>query len=90
MGKTLDSQLRGYASNPERMKKDPTFPIFLDGMKRGKQAVQYAVLTYLENKYIDDENRPDRGSPEAKNLLNLAKELAQFLRDLDLEAEVTK
>lgn len=85
MGKQLDSQLRGYANAPENMRKDPTYPIFRVGVERGKMATQYEVLTFLEKKYIEDDERPERGSPEAKAILKVAKELAEYLRSLTAE-----
>lgn len=88
MGKQLDSQLRGYASNPKAMAKDPTFPIFEEGMKRGKVATQHMILTHLENKYVSDEDRPDRNSPRGQALLQLARELSIWLRQLDVTEEL--
>lgn len=85
MGKQLDSQLRGYANAPEKMKKDPTYPIFKEGMRRGKEVIKYEVLTFLENKYVHDEDRPERGSDEAKYLLGLVTELTSFINTLSVD-----
>lgn len=82
MSKKLDAQLRGY-KNPDGMKKDPTYPIFEAGVEHGKQQTRYAVLTFLEKKYMDPNTRPPRGSDEAKQLLDLAKEVSEFIRGLD-------
>lgn len=85
MGKQLDSQLRGYAKAPAGMKKDPTYPIFEAGLVRGKLAMQQMVLTHLEKKYIEDDDRPERGSPEGIALLKLAKELSEIMRNYKIE-----
>lgn len=80
MGKSLDSQLRGYKNNPDSMVKDPTFPIFEAGVNYGVGETRKEVLSYLEKKYIEDEDRPDRKSPEAKALLAVARDLSTWLR----------
>lgn len=91
MGKQLDSQLRGYRKAPGNMKKDPTYPIFELGLDQGSRGMQAAVLTWLENKYIGDSERPDRGSPKAQAILELTRELAQFMRETKIDgvADVT-
>jgi hypothetical protein len=70
------------------MKKDPTYPIFKAGLERGKMAVQHAVLSFTEKRFIEDEDRPAKGTPEYDAQLKLVRELAAFLRELDLSVEV--
>lgn len=40
-----------------------------EGLAKGRQE----ILDFLQHAYIEDEGRPDRGTPEAKAILELAK-----------------
>ncbi len=55
---------------------DPDFQIFQAGMKEGKLEARKEVLSYLESKYMNQDN--ERGSVEANAILALAKELTEF------------
>jgi hypothetical protein len=81
MAKSFDSQIRAYQKGGmESMRKDPTFPIYKLGYDTGLQEIRTLVLTYLEEKYVHAEDKPERNTPEAKYLLGLATELANLLR----------
>lgn len=82
MGKQLETQLRGYKNHPESMLKDPTFPIFEVGVEWGMDKVRKEVLDYLQYRYIDAPDRPNRGSPEAKALLSLTNDLSKYIAGL--------
>ena len=60
----------------------PLRKAFDDGVQQGRKEARQEVLTWLEKKYVDTKG-PERGSPEARAMLQLAKELAEFLRPLD-------
>jgi hypothetical protein len=82
MSKAYDSQLRGYRTPvPGRMKKDPTYPIFEQGVQLGARLAVKAMLDRLEAKYLTDEDRPDRHTPEAKAILEVARELGKLTRE---------
>jgi len=40
-----------------------------EGLKEGRRE----ILDWLQNAYLDDPDRPDRGSPKAEAILELAK-----------------
>lgn len=58
-------------------------PVWKAGVKEGKLQYQVKVLAYLEERYIKDDGRPDRGSPEGQAILNLARELSGYLKHDD-------
>lgn len=58
---------------------------FKSGAVHGFDEARMGVLTLLQDKYIKDPDRPDRGSPKAEAILELAKELDTFLTDLKLK-----
>ena len=58
-------------------------PVWKAGIKEGKAQYRAKVLTYLQDRYINDEGRPDRGSPEGEAILNLARELSGYLKHDD-------
>lgn len=62
------------------VKGDDDFAIFELGVEEGKLATRMAVLGYLEEKYMDDS--VERGSSEAQDLLAIARDLSQFIKDL--------
>lgn len=88
MARKFESQLRGYASHPERLKNDPTFPIFELGYTTGKNDVRKVVLDYLEGKFIGDHDRPERNTPEYQYLLGFATELADLMRGIEVGSQV--
>ena len=51
-----------------------------ESYKEGKIEGYTDVLGWLEKKYLTDEDRPDRNSPEAKAILELAREIAAMVR----------
>jgi len=55
-------------------------PVWKAGVKEGYQQCQMKVLTFLEDRYIKDEGRPDRGSEGGKAILKLAQELSAYLK----------
>lgn len=69
----------------DRMKKDPTYPIYELGYNKGLNETRQIVLSHLEDKYIKADDRPDRNTPEAKYLLGLATELADLLRSIEAQ-----
>lgn len=67
------------------MAKDARSTVFQAGIDEGKRLTKIRVLEHLEAKYIDDkENRPERGSPEAKMILDLARDLSKSIEEWDL------
>jgi hypothetical protein len=65
--------------NAQSMKTDPDYPIFEIGLKEGRAQMKKEALTFLQNKYLG-ENAPERGSIEAKAILQLARELSEELQ----------
>jgi len=57
--------------------RDPDRLIFDAGRKEGRQQMRVEVLTYLQEKYLDAPDRPDRNTPKAEAILELAAELAE-------------
>lgn len=88
MAKKYESQLRGYASHPERLRNDPTFPIFELGYATGKNDVRKVVLDYLERKFLSDRERPEKHTPEYKYLLGFTQEIADLIRNIEPGAQV--
>jgi len=58
-------------------------PVWKAGIKEGKAQYKNKVLTYLQDRYINDDGRPDRGSPEGQAILTLARELSGYLKHDD-------
>jgi hypothetical protein len=54
---------------------------FKNGAKWGFTELRTDALSFLHDKYMG-EGRPDRGSPEAKAILKLAGELAEFMTEI--------
>lgn len=52
---------------------------FKAGVDHGKAQLSTEILTRLQNKYMDDS--VIRKTPKAEAILELAKELAKYLRD---------
>jgi hypothetical protein len=88
MARKFESQLRGYASHPERLRNDPTFPIFELGYATGKNDVRKVVLDYLEIKFLNSLDRPEKDTPEYKYLLGFAQHIAELMRNIEPGAQV--
>jgi len=58
-------------------------PVWKAGIKEGKSQYKVKVLSYLEDRYLNDEGRPDRGTPEGQAILTLARELSGYLKHDD-------
>lgn len=54
-------------------------PLFQQGVEHGKSLLSNEILTWLQQKYMDD--GVTRKTPQAEAILELTKELANFLRD---------
>lgn len=60
------------------------------GYEKGfEDALNYSI-TWLEQQYLDAPDRPDRGSPEANALLDLAKRLAKYLNKKRNEGRISQ
>lgn len=59
-------------------------PVWIAGRNEGRSRVKRAILTHLEEHYMDPSIK--RGTPEAKALLKLASELAAKVREEDFGA----
>lgn len=73
---------------PQRLPSNPSKVYdlgFKNGALHGFDELGQASLTFLQNKYITDDDRPDRGTPEAEAILKVARELSQFITDLKLK-----
>lgn len=53
------------------------------GLKEGIQKGRKEALDYLQRAYIDDEGRPDRDTPQAAAILELARNVARHIRKLE-------
>jgi hypothetical protein len=52
------------------------------GREEGLQQGRQEILDWLERAYINDPGRPDRGSPKAEAMLELARDAADHFRKL--------
>lgn len=64
-----------HARDLERIRQEG----YLEGRRKGHGD----AIDFLQAKYIEDRNRPDRNTPMARTMLKLAKELAEHLRGID-------
>ena len=48
----------------------------IEGLKEGRRE----ILDWLENTYLDDPGRPDRGTPKAEAILELARDAGKYIR----------
>lgn len=72
---------------PQRLPSNPTKVYdlgFKNGAAHGFEELRMSALTFLQDKYITDPNRPDRGTPEAEAILTLASELDKFFSEAKL------
>lgn len=51
---------------------------FQEGLDKGRRE----ILDFLQRAYIEDEGRPDRGSPEARAILEVANKVAKHIQKL--------
>jgi len=59
--------------------------VFQAGMEEGRMQVRKAVIEFLEDRYVNAPDRPDRGSPEGKQLLALTTDLVKFVESVELK-----
>lgn len=74
-------------TRPQRLPSNPVkcYDLgFKNGASHGFDELRMGALTFLQDKYITDPNRPDRGTPEAEAILTLAKELDTFFNEAKL------
>lgn len=74
------AKLQRFIEASHTMKSDPDYPIFEVGRKQGREEMRVKALSFLQDKYLKDANRPDRGTPEANAILKLARELSIHLQ----------
>jgi len=48
----------------------------IEGLKQGRQE----ILDWLEFSYVEDPGRPDRGTPKAEAILELARDAAKYIK----------
>jgi hypothetical protein len=73
---------------PQRLPSSPAKSYdlgFKNGASHGFDELRKDVLDWLQDKYITDPDRPDRGTPKAEAILDLARELQLFASDLKLK-----
>ena len=51
-----------------------------EGLKEGRIAGREEAINWLQSAYLDDEGRPDRGTPKAEAILEIAKDLVKYLQ----------
>lgn len=49
-------------------------------LEEAKKAAQKEIIDWLEDRYMRDPNRPDRGTPEAKAILTVVTDLSNHFR----------
>ena len=58
---------------------------FKNGAIHGFDELRMGALSFLQAKYITDEDRPDRGTTEAEAILTVARELSAHMEELKLK-----
>ena len=48
----------------------------IEGLKQGRQE----ILDWLEFSYVEDPGRPDRGTPKAEAILELARDAGKYIK----------
>lgn len=81
----INAQVAGYKVRPERMKTTNTFPIYQVGLESGSRQAIKAVLDELEQMYMSDDL--ERGSVEAKAILDVTRRLGKLAREFKPEAK---
>lgn len=51
-----------------------------DGEQAGLDQGRLEIIDFLEQRYLKDADRPDRGTPQADAMLQLAREAADYFR----------
>lgn len=51
-----------------------------DGLEEGIQKGRKEMLDWLEQAYVNDQGRPDRGTPKAEAILEIARAAGAYLR----------
>lgn len=67
-------------STQSKLDRDRDMPVFKSGIKEGRLQMRQEVLTFLEEKYMNEDLVLDTVESEA--ILALAKELSEFTRAL--------
>ena len=49
----------------------------IEGLKQGRQE----ILDWLEFSYVEDPGRPDRGTPKAEAILELARAAGKYIKE---------
>jgi hypothetical protein len=69
-------------SQARKMPPDEAGRLREEGRQEGVLQGRMEILSWLEKRYLEDEGRPDRDSPEGQAMLKLAREAGQYLRNL--------
>ncbi len=77
MTKSFDGVLRGYRAKPAAMTKDPTYPIFEEGVELGSRLAIRAILDKLEQRVM---NAEQRFTPEYNALLDVTRDMGELAR----------
>lgn len=80
------TKLAQYKNNPETMKRDAHYPIYVLGYRAGEMFAMNQAITYLEHMILHADDRPDRGTPKYQAILEVTRDLAASLRN-DIEAQ---
>lgn len=75
------TKLKRFMTNPSAMKKDPDYPIYQTGLEQGRADMRREILTFLEKEYMG-EDAPERGTPKAAAILELAHKASQHMREI--------
>ena len=75
------TKLSQYRNSPESMKRDTHYPIYVLGYRAGEMYAMNEAISYLENRILHAEDRPDRGTPEYQAILDLTRDFAAHLRN---------
>lgn len=55
-----------------------------EGYREGRRRGHADAIDFLQARYLEADNRPDRNSNQAKAMLNLARELSTHLKELEM------
>ena len=83
------TKLSQYRNSPESMKRDTHYPIYVLGYRAGEMYAMNEAISYLENRILHAEDRPDRGTPEYQAILDLTRDFAAHLRNVIESASAT-
>ena len=65
----------------------PTVPVFIGGYDQGMIDMSTSILTYFEQKYVTDEGKPMKGTPEQAYFLDGIRELSRHIKETRKKAE---